>query len=102
LLDSNIDWGQGLIHLRKALASRPHSCLALSYFGYAETSYYLANTAAVAVPVAVAEAKRQPCLIAVSVGNLYGDPLHPLRYLLDYEPVARPSYSIYLYDPSVF
>gem|GEM_PF-681081 len=100
LLDSNIDWGQGLIHLRKAMASRPHSCVALSYFGYAETNYYLPNTHA--VPATVADAKRQPCLIAVSVGNLYGDPFHPLRYLLDHDPVARPSYSIYLYDPSGF
>ena len=98
LLDSNVDWGQGLIHLRDDLASRPHSCVALSYFGRADTHYYLGETRP--VPNSAAEAQAQHCLIAVSVEHLYGDPVHRLSYLLKYRPIARPSYSIYLYDPA--
>ncbi len=98
LLDSNIDWGQGLIDLRHDLALTPHSCLALSYFGRAETSDYLSDTRP--VPASLTEARNQPCLIAVSVEHLYGDPSHRLSYLLASQPVARPSYSIYLYDPA--
>lgn len=98
LLDSNIDWGQGLIDLHNHLASRPHSCVALSYFGRAETSYYVGGTQP--VPGSLSEAKTQPCLIAVSVEHLYGDPEHRLSYLLAYRPIARPSYSIYVYDPA--
>lgn len=100
LTDSNLDWGQGLIHLQRALTSTPHSCVALSYFGRAETEYYIPG--AKPVPLSLAGAKNQPCLIAVSVEQLYNDPLHRLSYLLAHQPIARPSYSIYLYDPSRF
>jgi len=100
LLDSNIDWGQGLIHLRDAVAHEKHSCLTLSYFGLANPDYYLPNLHV--VPASLEEAKRQPCLIAVSVQNLYGDSSHHFGYLLAYPPIARPSYSIYLYDPARF
>ena len=100
LLDSNIDWGQGLLHLRDAVSHERPSCLTLSYFGLANPDYYLPNNHV--VPASLEEAKKQPCLIAVSVQNLYGDSSHHLGYLLAYPPIARPSYSIYLYDPARF
>lgn len=100
LLDSNLDWGQGLIHLRDQLSSRPHSCVALEYFGRADKNYYVPGFRP--VPGSAEEAKRQPCLIAISVQRLYGDPDRRFSYLLAYQPVARPGYSMYLYDPAKF
>ena len=100
LLDSNLDWGQGLIDLREELALKPHTCLALEYFGRADTNYYFPDHRP--VPGTLEEAKRQPCLIAISVQRLYGDPAQQFSYLRAYEPIARPGYAIYLYDPSRF
>jgi hypothetical protein len=99
LLDSNIDWGQGMIDLRSVLERTPHSCVALHYFGRAETSYYVGETTR--TPATVTAAKSQSCLIAVSVQYLY-DPEQQLGYLRSFKPIAKPSYSIYLYDPKRF
>lgn len=100
LLDSNLDWGQGLIHMRDEISSRPHSCVALEYFGRADKDYYFSGFRP--VPASAEEAKRQSCLIAISVQRLYGDPDHRFSYLLGYPPIARPGFAMYLYDPSRF
>ena len=100
LLDSNVDWGQGLIQLQEVVSARPHACLALEYFGRAVPEYYLGSV--VSVPPNAAAAKRQGCLIAISAQYLYGDPLHQHDYLRSFTPIARPAYSFYLYDPMQF
>jgi hypothetical protein len=100
MLDSNADWGQGLIHLREYRTQHPGQCLALAYWGRADVNYYLPGTTG--VPLTLEEARSQPCLIAISLNTLYADTQRRWSYLQRYKPVARPSYSIYVYDPRQF
>lgn len=100
ILDSNADWGQGLIHLRQFRTQHPGECIALAYWGRADVNYYLPGTSG--APTTLADAKSQPCLVAVSLNSLYADPDQRWSYLHSYKPMARPSYSIYVYDPRRF
>jgi hypothetical protein len=97
LLDSNIDWGQDLLHL-KTFASRHNAQpLCLSYWGTATPEYY--NIAYRPLPEVRTPQQRQAldCTAAVSVELLYGE---DQRYsaLRDLRPDERIGYSIYVYD----
>jgi hypothetical protein len=70
LLDSNIDWSQGLIDLKQTLTEIPHTCFAFEYFG---SVYY------------------EPYI---------GSALEVPQNLRDRPPIARSGDSIYLWDAS--
>lgn len=99
LLDSNIDWGQGLFDLKRTLAEIPHTCFAFEYFGSLAPGPYVGPS--LQVPQNVEAARAQGCLIAVSVNRLF-DPTRPWKYLRDREPIAVAGDSIYLWDAKRF
>lgn len=107
LADSNLDWGQDLKGLKRFMVINGIDKVSLSYFG-ADTpgrygikydwlpSHYLYNQDPQKPPFI-----DQKQLIAVSATNLQGvylDNREQFRWLLQYEPVARIGYSIYVYD----
>jgi 4-amino-4-deoxy-L-arabinose transferase-like glycosyltransferase len=109
LVDSNLDWGQDLKGLKKYMDVNGIHKISLSYFG-ADTparyginydwlpSHYLYNPE----PEKPYEIKPDQ-LVAVSVTNLQGvylDNINQYKWLLQYEPVAKIGYSIYVYDLS--
>ena len=108
LLDSNVDWGQDLLHLARWLERHPEARpLSLSYYGFVDPR--LAGIEAVLTP-----ARPSPGWHAVSVNFLHGLPfwapdLHggyvnfdPRRvaWLRDEQPVARIGTSILVFGPT--
>ncbi|MDD5657089.1 MAG: hypothetical protein PHF00_07530, partial [Elusimicrobia bacterium] len=108
LIDSNLDWGQGLKPLARSLAAMGNPPIYLSYFGVADPSYFGIRYLPVAT---VSNAERRegvvppgdgdPVLLAVSATNLQAayfadhslfDWLKPLR------PRLVAGHSIFLYD----
>jgi len=102
LLDSNIDWGQDLSTLARYLAKRGNPQVALAYFGpESAESYGIAAVRSVGcTPVSG--------IVAISVNVMEG--LYSARnpfarpkpgcydWLRRYQPVARPGYSIRVYE----
>jgi 4-amino-4-deoxy-L-arabinose transferase-like glycosyltransferase len=92
LVDSNLDWGQDLKHL-KAYMDREHvSGVCLSYFGSAPPEYY--GIQDLGEPL-----QPMDCLAAVSatalVGMYTGD---NYRWLRSREPIARVGNAIYIFE----
>lgn len=108
LVDSNLDWGQDLIGLKKYLDRHGIKRISLSYFGTDSPQRYgiaydwlpsdvLYNPEPDKQPVATPPGQ----LIAVSASNLQGLSLEDkllYRKLRDYRPVAKIGYSIFIYD----
>ncbi len=110
LVDSNLDWGQGLKHLRRYLTEHGIDDLWLGYFGTADPAYFLeasgihhrslfapssTNPAEGFAPINPA-----PGWYAISATVLQG-PFSPEPDLFDWfrrhEPVAKVGYSIFVY-----
>jgi len=92
LLDSNIDWGQDLFYLEQWCRANPDVTeLKVAYSG----SYPLESTKIPSVAMPPANVP-QPGWYALSVNYLY-DREKQYRYFLNFEPVARAGYSIYIY-----
>jgi len=107
LVDSNLDWGQSLKTLKKYMDEHGVKRVSLSYFGADSPqrygidydwlpSHHLYNPEsdkAVYLP--------QNQLLAISVTNLQGVYLqnrNEFTWLMEYEPVAKIGYSIFIYD----
>lgn len=109
LVDSNIDWGQDLKGLKEYMDRNRIKRVSLSYFGsdsperYGITydwlpSFFLENKHPERAPRLDPD---QP--LAISVTNLQGTHLEDkeqFKWLLEYKPVAKIGYSIYVYDLS--
>lgn len=121
LIDSNIDWGQDLFFLKRWLKAHPEARpLGLAYFGHFDPR--VAGIEFELPPLvprpegrdrnpAVVTPTPQPGWYAVSVNLLHGytytiaDGRGGLKYLdkpyvayfLDFQPVARAGYSVYIY-----
>jgi hypothetical protein len=108
LVDSNLDWGQGLKELGEELGRRGSPPIYLSYFGVADPSYYKIRY----VPVGFVSnvdrrdgvtmpGKGDPVLLAVSATNLqsvyYADKTN-FAWLKSRKPVFIAGHSIFLYD----
>ncbi len=104
LLDSNLDWGQGLLELRRFMRERGIARVYLSYFGSAEPAVY--GIEYVALPSffplqgGTPDTTPRPRWMAVSATNLHGiylltDPFASLRAV---EPDAILAGSLFLYD----
>jgi hypothetical protein len=106
LVDSNLDWGQGLKLLGRWMKDHQVDHVNLSYFGDAEPGYYGVNCTLLPgqsyLPGEPITAIRLPGYVAISVTNLRGAYLNdaerklyaPLR---ERKPVAVLGYSIYVY-----
>lgn len=107
LTDSNLDWGQDLPALARELSARGGATVLLSYFGSADPAAYGIRY----VPLGMygnvkrtgnAELKPgAPVLLAVSATNksgVYFIRKDAFAWLDSRIPIARPGWSIYLYD----
>ena len=93
LVDSNLDWGQGLNQLADTLHARHAHAVTVFYFGSAPVgSVDLADT------VRLGGAAPATGLVAVSQTYLQGDYVSCFTWLRRYTPVARIGPSIVLYD----
>lgn len=97
LLDSNLDWGQDLIALKKYLEKNNVGKIYLHYFGTADPKAYGIEHES---PPTNDVLKRYPGFkgtVAISLSGLYSK-TGEYSWLLKYEPVARIGYSMYVYD----
>jgi hypothetical protein len=97
LLDSNIDWGQGVKYLRSYVHSHRVENLCLSYYGAADLPYYGISFRPLPEFASLATLRKLDCTVAVSVTNLY-NPQGQFASLRALEPKARIANSIYVYD----
>ena len=92
MLDSNIDWGQDLFYLERWCRKNPDVTeIRVALWG----SYPLEATGVPSVGMPPANDPK-PGWYALSVNYLY-DREGQYRYFLNFEPVARAGYSIYIY-----
>ncbi|MBN1908518.1 MAG: glycosyltransferase family 39 protein [Pirellulales bacterium] len=98
LLNSNIDWGQDLLYLKRWLDDHPGVTLdGLAYYGsYGPELAGIPETARPPVEEADDTRGPRPGWYALSVNYLY-DRSQRYRYFLDFEPIASAGYSIYIY-----
>lgn len=107
LVDSNLDWGQGLEPLAAELKKRGNPPVYLSYFGVADPSYYgikhfpVAWVSTVERREGVVRPDARPPLLAVSATNrraVYFADGELFSWLEGREPAAVPGHSIFLYE----
>jgi hypothetical protein len=105
LVDSNTDWGQGLIALRDFMRARGIPTVALSYFGSAPPEAYgirydpMPGHHIVSVPPPP-PAFPPPRFVAISATNLAGNylPGDPFAAFRSARPVAVLAHTIYVYE----
>ncbi|MBU1123031.1 phospholipid carrier-dependent glycosyltransferase [Patescibacteria group bacterium] len=106
LSDANVDWGNGLKDLKKYMEDNDIDTVHLSYFGTASPAAYGINyefvPTATTFELPNAIAKGDPFILAISVTNLQGTLFYKntdiYQWLWDREPIAKPGYSIHIYD----
>ncbi len=114
LTDSNVDWGQDLLRLRKWMAERGVSSIKLGWFGTADPDAY--GLAHEPLPGLGRDrffrlwweppfdpAAPEPGLYAISASSLWEPPLRPEEKVIyawfrGRQPDARVGYSILIYD----
>jgi hypothetical protein len=97
LVDSNLDWGQDVKHLKTYLDAHGIEKVSISYFGMADLAYYGIRSMDLPDVPDLRAVQKLDCVAAISVTNLA---LNRRRYagLEALQPVARIGYSIYVYD----
>jgi hypothetical protein len=95
LADSNIDWGQDLIKLRRYMLAHDIPEVCFSYFGATEIEAY-----GIKILNLPAARKEVNCVAAISVTELEAVYRNPsdFAWLRGLKPVAKIGYSIYIYD----
>ena len=109
LADSNLDWGQDLKALAAELRRLGNPPVLLAYFGVGDPSYYGIHYLPMGVVTNVDSSRRRGDTpldypwryVAVSETNLQGVyyvDKKAFSWLKDLKPIARPGWSIFLYD----
>lgn len=108
LVDSNLDWGQGLKELGKYLQKIPNKQVFLSYFGTADPYYegidyipVLFYTTVKRKGATLKSLKGKRILFAISATQrqcVYYTDRNIFRWLDDIEPIQVIAYSIFVYD----
>jgi hypothetical protein len=100
LLDSNIDWGQDIIHLRRWLDAHGNPPVCLAYFGTADTAHYGIPNTGIPRTGETEKRARLNCIAAISVTLLHDIYIQPGSYqwLREMRPIGHAGWSIYLYD----
>jgi len=98
LVDSNLDWGQDLLHLKEWARTHGAAPLCLSYFGEADPAYYGISYRHITSVRDEQEAQRLDCVAAVSAQHLFTSADGRFRQLQGVEPAARIGYSIFVFD----
>lgn len=97
LSDSNLDWGQGLLAVRKYQEQHPTEQLSLAYFGSVDPGVYGIQ----ATPLA--EDDRPSGTVIVSATELTGQYLRDpdsYRWLLQYKPKQILDHCMYVFQPN--
>jgi hypothetical protein len=98
LVDSNLDWGQDLKHLKRYLDSRDVPEVHLSYFGTADPGYYGIHF--LPMPTQPPAAGAEPAYYVISATSLqgvYAGSANGAHWLARYEPSDRVGYSMFVY-----
>jgi len=114
LIDSNVDWGQDLLRLRRWMGQSGVTSVRLGWFGTADPAYYaiayeplpgLGRDAFFRLWWAVPfdPAQPEPGVYAISATSLWETPLRPeekhvYAWFRAHEPSARVGYSILIYE----
>jgi predicted membrane-bound dolichyl-phosphate-mannose-protein mannosyltransferase len=107
LVDSNLDWGQDLIGLKKYLEKEGNPEIIFSYYGTADPHQYgikyqgLFYKSPLKTDRKIKSLKPEREFLAISVNNLQGvfyEDHHLFAWLKEYEPVKKIGYSIFIYD----
>ena len=100
LVDSNLDWGQDLVNLKKYLAAHDMKKLCICYFGRASMQYYKIDYMYLPETAETAKQKEMDCVAAISATQLQGAYVgeRAFAWLRARQPMAKIGYSIYLYD----
>lgn len=96
LSDSNLDWGQGLLALRKYQEQHPAEQLSLAYFGSVDPTVYGIRARR------LAEDDRPTGTVIVSATELSGQYLRnpeSYRWLLQYKPKQILDHCMYVFQP---
>lgn len=94
LLDSNLDWGQDLIRLRRFMERQPDRRFALAYAGTADPKSYGITAAPFQTPNDLTAQRAD--FAAISLGKLVGEP-QAFGWLQQYERVDRIGASILVF-----
>ncbi len=97
LVDSNIDWGQDIKHLKKFMLAHDISYVCMSYFGQTELDTYGIDYRYIPDQAHYQGIDRIDCVVAISVTSLLSKD-GAYWWLRQFEPDARIGYSIYVYD----
>jgi 4-amino-4-deoxy-L-arabinose transferase-like glycosyltransferase len=95
LADSNLDWGQGLLALRKYQVEHPREKISLAYFGSVDPAVYGIG----ARPLA--ENEGATGTVVVSATHLSGEYLkdpNAYRWLLRYPPIRILDHCLFVFD----
>lgn len=100
LVDSNIDWGQDVLHLKRWMEANGVRRVCPCYFGNAELAYYGIEEGSLPHTSDDPAIQAFDCVAAVSATPLMGVYVgwDAFRWLREKEPTARIGYSIYVYD----
>lgn len=96
-VDSNIDWGQDLLKLKRYLQDNNIDSIYLTYFGSIDVNYYNINFKSVPTDRDYRAINNLNGVVAISVTALYEEN-RPYRWLEKLIPDEQIGYSIYLYD----
>ncbi len=100
LLDSNIDWGQGLKELKAYMTENKLDRVCFAYFGTADLKYYGIEWLPIPATNELEARRSLNCVVAISVNVLHDmfSPPGSFQWLRELEPSGRIMDSIYLYD----
>jgi 4-amino-4-deoxy-L-arabinose transferase-like glycosyltransferase len=100
LVNTSLDWGQEVKHLKAYLDAEGIDEVCLSYFGQSDPDYYGIRSRYLPTTGERDLRRNLDCVAAVSVTHLVGLYIVPGSYdwLRDLEPMARIGYSINVYD----
>jgi len=95
LSDSNLDWGQGLIALRRYQRTHSSEELHLAYFGGVDPAAYGLSS----IPLGEHDCATGTVVVSAThlAGQYLNDP-HAYRWLLEYPPKAILNHSLYVFD----
>lgn len=98
LLDSNIDWGQDFLRLKKYMKNNNLDSVYLRYFGKTDWDYY--GVKGYSVPTTKEVLKNGPPegVVIISLTPLFLFNTQEFSWLLDYTPTDRIGYSMQVYD----
>ncbi|MDD5566867.1 MAG: glycosyltransferase family 39 protein [Patescibacteria group bacterium] len=97
LLDSNIDWGQDLIGLKKYVDEHQLGKIYFHYFGTADPTAYGIIHESPPTNEQIRQLPNFKGVVAISVSGLYSE-TREFSWLLKHEPIDRIGYSIWIYD----